>query len=170
MAALYETLSARPSPSTPSYNGVSYKERFSYKVNAYFYQYKSLYQEFMSHYNLWLQISVTKTPYKTNIMRIFKEHLLWPEVLYYHNKLWLPPSTKTLSVTSQNFFPVATTNYGCPHLQITSLWLLRCCFVCPQQTMTSQMLFPVATTNYSCPHLQIPSLWILDHFRVTISH
>ena len=103
-------------------------------------------------------------------MCTFKERLQCQEVLHYHNKLWLPPSTKTLSVTSQNFFPVATTNYGCPHLQITSLWLLRCCFVCPQQTMTSQMLFPVATTNYSCPHLQIPSLWILDHFRVTISH
>jgi len=64
-----------------------------------------------------------------------------------HNKLWLPPSTNTLSVTSQMFFPVATTNYGCPHLQIPSV--------------TSQMLFPVATTNYGCPHPQIPSMWLL---------
>merc|ERR1711874_924494 len=98
------------------------------------YQYKTVYQECMNHYKLWLQINVTKTHSCLQDehcslhpqMRTFKERLLCPEVLYYHNKLWLPPSTKTLSVTSQNFFPVATTNYGCPHLQITSVLDVSC--------------------------------------------
>ena len=127
MAALYETLSARPYPSTPSYNGVSYKERFSYKVNAYFYQYKSLYQEFMSHYNLWLQISVTKThAYKTNIAAYLHRCALLrnsycAQRCYTTTTNYGYPHPQIPSVTSQNFFPVATTNYGCPHLQITSL-------------------------------------------------
>ena len=62
-----------PILSTSSYNGVTRrgshtKERFSYKVNAYLYQYKRVYQECMNHYKLWLQVSVTKThAYKANL-------------------------------------------------------------------------------------------------------
>ena len=48
------------------------------------------------------------------------------------------------------------------------LWLLKCCFLWPQQTMaapihkytlsaTPQMLSAVATTKHGCPHPQTPS-------------
>ena len=103
MAALYEKLSARPYPKYVELQW-SYKERFSYKVNAYLYQYKRVYQECMNHYKLWLQVSVTKThAYKTNI------------AAYLHRCALLRNS-----YCGQRCY-TTTTNYGYPHPQIPSL-------------------------------------------------
>ena len=99
MAALYEKLSVRLYPSTSSY-----KERFSYKVNAYLYQYKRVYQECMNHYKLWLQESVTKThAYKANL------------AAYLHTCALLRNS-----YCGQRCY-TTTTNYGYPHPQRPSL-------------------------------------------------